>query len=166
MIILLFVALVAGCSKYPFDTESQFKGDDYSLAYPPEWVVQDNGIFVYFKTPLEDDSDKLQENVVVYTTPLESKDQDLTSFFQQSVQALIDTTKGFTLIAHEETTLSSEPAQKIVYTEDSEFGKIKYLQVFTIKDGNVYILTYTAPVETYDDHVAEAEQAISSFKIK
>lgn len=155
--------MIAGCSRYPLDNSNKYANQDYSLKYPDGWIVDDHTQFVYFKTPLE--GDELQENVVIYVSPAE-KDADVISFFQDSVMTLVGTTPGFTLVSHDETYLSSEPAQRIVYTEDGELGTLKYLQVFALKNDKAYIVTYSAPADKYDKYVSGAEEIIKSFRIK
>ena len=160
----------------PPDDFTPYKNNVYDASYPTSWEVEDHESFVYFKaTPANDsavvqgkvsDAGAIQENVNVYIAPLKSPDQTLVDFFQNSVEGLMVTTKEFTVLSHEETTLSGVPAQKIVYTEESSGQKIQYLQVFAVKDGKAYVLTYTAPAESYSAHVKDAEAIINSFKIK
>lgn len=169
MYLLFFVVIllvISACTKQSGKTSSSFSDELYNINHPLNWSVDDHGAFVYFKPSLENQSDKLQENVVVYISPLNPSNQTLVEFFEKSVETLVSTTQNFTLIEHEQIKISSTPAQKIVYSEDGELGKIKYLQVFAVKDGKAYILTYTALAEDYSKHVADAESIIASFKLK
>lgn len=167
--IMFSLVLIAGCTGQTPDVPKNFTAYDsqlYSVDRPASWEVEEHDSFIYFKTPLESDSNNLQENIVVYVAPLEDPNQDLIHFFQDSVEALMATTPGFTVVEHREDKLGDVPAYRIVYTEGEEEPRIKYLQVFAVKGGNSYIVTYTAPVETYDNYLADAEAIISSYEVK
>lgn len=164
--VVLFFSISTCTQRQSGKNSSSFSDELYNIDQTSNWSVDDHGAFVYFKTSLENESDKFQENVVVYTASLDPKNQTLVEFFEKSVETLVATTQNFTLIYYKQIELSSTPAEKIIYSEDSELGKIQYLQVFTVKDEKVYILTYTALAEDYQKNVADAESIIASFKIK
>ena len=171
---IFLVILAAGCTQAPSGTSqvsapgetAAYASDLYTLDRPASWEVEENGAFVYFKSPLDADSNDLQENVVIYVTPLGDAGQDLVHFFQDSVEILMATTPEFTLVSHGEDKFGNVPAYRIVYTEGNGDAKTKYLQVFAVEGGNSYIVTYTAPAETFDKYLPDAEAIISSYGIK
>ncbi|HLD59598.1 MAG TPA: hypothetical protein VI912_01285, partial [Candidatus Bilamarchaeaceae archaeon] len=57
------------------------------------------------------------------------------------------------------------PAYKILYSEGEEGSEIDYLQVFAVKDNDGYIITYTAPAETFDKYLPEAEAIMRSYRL-
>ncbi len=143
-----------------------YGSESFSASRPKSWEVEEHGAFVYFKSPLGADLNDLQENVVVYVTSLGDPGQDLIHFFQDSVEALMETTPEFTIASHREDKFGDVPAYRIVYTEGEGGSQTKYLQVFAVKGGNSYIVTYTAPAETFDKYLPDAEAVISSYRIK
>ncbi len=143
-----------------------YQNDDYSASSPSAWEVEEHESFVYFKTPLESDSNNLQENVVIYVASLVSPGQDLIHFVQDSVGLLIETTPELRILDHREDKFGDVPAYRIVYTEGKGSAQVKYLQVFAVKGGNSYIVTYTAPAETFDKYLPKAEEIVSSYRIK
>ena len=172
---VLLVILVAGCTQAPSGEPktpvpagelTSYDNPSYALSHPSGWEVEENGDFVYFKSPLDSDENNLQENVVIYKAPIGDPGQDLIHFFQDSVDILMETTPEFGIWEHREDKFGNVPAYRIVYTEGKEGAQSKYLQVFAIKGGNTYIVTYTAPAETFDKYLPEAESIISSYRIK
>lgn len=84
------------------------------------------------------------------------------------------TTAGISLLAHQfnnftldqinMTTLSGNPAMQIIYTLNDGQTSIKQMQVWTLKDGRDYILTYSAaPIQRFD--ISIAKKIFDSFVI-
>jgi|SRR3989338_4814480 len=142
-----------------------YKNDLYTLDTPENWEIEENDAFTYFKSPAHEGQNELQENVVVYTKQIEAADQDLKDFFQNSIEILMSTSPGFTIINHSEYNLGDVPAYKILYSEGEEGSEIDYLQVFAVKDNDGYIITYTAPAETFDKYLPEAEAIMRSYRL-
>ena len=165
-VVLISVVVIAGCSHTTSVEAGSYDNALYSLSYPVNWEVEEHDSFVYFKSPLAADSNDLQENVVIYVAPVGEPGQDLIHFFQDSVDILMETTPEFGIWEHREDKFGDVPAYRIVYTEGKEGAKTKYLQVFAVKGGNSYIATYTAPEETYEKYLGDAEAIISSYNIK
>lgn len=167
---VLLVLFIGGCAQQPsgktFSDSTAFNSGLYTVSLPSSWEVEEHESFVYFRPPLVSDDDKIQGNVVIYAAPAKSENQTLIDFFQASVNGLIETTPEFTLIGHKEETISSTPAYRIVYTVSKGSEITQYLQVFTLKGGNTYIITYAAPQEAYTKNVGNVEEMIRSFKIK
>ncbi len=180
MLLVFAVIVISGCVQTPGDKTSPtkptaYQNELYSLERPASWEVEEHDSFgqdsfVYFKASqegdsslLESDPNSLQENVVVYVSPLEDPEQDLIHFFQDSVEILMATTPSFAVVDHGEASFGDVPAYKIIYTEGEE--ALKYLQVFAVYGGNSHILTYTSPAETFDKYLPEAEAIISSYTI-
>ncbi len=183
---LLIVALVflAGCIGSPSsqqtvveiaENSSQVKVETaapvsytnklYALEKPANWEVEENQAFTYFKTSAEEDSNNFQENVVVHILPITSG-QTLIGFFQDSITELMTTGTNFTVVEHSEASFGDIPAYKIIYLEGEQSMQKKYLQVFAVKGNNGYVVTYTAPPETFDNYLPEAESIIDSYDVK
>ena len=144
-----------------------YKNDFYTLDKPASWEIENNDAFTYFKSPSHENQTRLQENVVVYTKQLEPADQDLKTFFQNSIYTLMTRSPTFMIIdfSEYEYNLGDRPAYKILYSEGEEGSKINYLQVFAVKEGNGYIITYNAPAETFNKYLPEAEAIIRSYRL-
>ncbi len=64
------------------------------------------------------------------------------------------------------TTFAGNPAYKIVYTATDNGNKLKVTQIWTVKDGKAYFITYKAAPNNYDTYLSAAQQMIDSFQIK
>jgi len=63
---------------------------------------------------------------------------------------------NFTLDQINRTTLSANPASQIIYTLNDGQTLVKQMQVWTLKDGKDYILTYSAaPSRQFDNSIAK-----------
>ncbi len=62
------------------------------------------------------------------------------------------------------TTLGGFEANKYTYTARVTGQTYKFTQVVCIEAGYVYILTYTAVTESYDEHLEDVESIIANFR--
>ena len=89
----------------------------------------------------------------------------MSNYVDENIKQLEKTATDFKLIESSKTEISSNVAQKIVNTSRQGTYTMKFLQIFTIKDGVGYIITYTATLDTYDDYYPAIERMIKSFRI-
>ena len=66
----------------------------------------------------------------------------------------------------ENTIVSSIKSRKYVYTATVTGVEYKFLQTVTIKNGTVYIFTYTAKAGEYDSHLSDIDSIIGYLEIK
>jgi serine/threonine-protein kinase len=137
------------------------------IAYPDEWLVNDlgNGT-VRFSSPLRTDLMRFTVNVVNLPSSMTNMTLD------NIVQLNLDTSKqqlsNFSLLESNATTISSEnqSAYRIVYTntnKDPNFPlKFKTMQIFTIKDGQLYTLSYVSEASQYGRYLPTIENMIDS----
>src|SRR3989338_3932608 len=86
----------------------------YTLHRPEHWEAEENEAFTYVKTPQEEESNNLREQVAIYVTPVREPGQNLIDFFQESVEVLMATIPEFTVVSHREDMLGDVPAYRIV----------------------------------------------------
>lgn len=58
---------------------------------------------------------------------------------------------------------NSEKCAKYVYTINTNGITYKFMQIFTISGGNMYIFTFTAAEDNFDSHVEEVNKIITNF---
>jgi hypothetical protein len=63
-------------------------------------------------------------------------------------------------------TLAGAPAYRIVYVATDERDSLKVTEIWVIKDGKEYIITYKATPDNYDKYESTAQQMIDSFRIR
>jgi hypothetical protein len=60
--------------------------------------------------------------------------------------------------------LDHAPARQIVFTETKVLFTMKGLELMTIRNGKQYIVTYSAPPNSFDEHRTEVDALLKSFK--
>ena len=64
------------------------------------------------------------------------------------------------------TTLSgNNPAHKVLYTNREGEDEHKTMQILSIKDDKIYLLTYSAEKRKYSNYLTTIEKMIDSFEI-
>jgi eukaryotic-like serine/threonine-protein kinase len=79
---------------------------------------------------------------------------------EQYNNARINSTEG-QILGSNSTVLSGLPAREIVFTSTD----LKTMQVWTVKDGRVYTISYIAPEEDFQNDLLIAKRMIESFQI-
>jgi hypothetical protein len=124
------------------------------IAYPNEWLVNDlgNGT-VRFSSPLKTDLMRFTVNVV--NLPSSMKNITLDNLVELNLNTSRQQLSNFSLLESNATTISSEnqSAYRIVYTNNNRDPifplKFKTLQIFAIKDGQLYTLSYVSEDSQY-----------------
>ncbi len=135
----------------------------FRAAYPASWSVSEGQGFVLFQSPQQSASDKVQENINVVVAPVEAQ-ATLQTYVEAALSSSVES--GAKLLDSADLSISGAPAVKITYVEQSKAGSLQYMQVFALKGGLAYILTYTATPETFSKFSAQAENAMKLFEIK
>jgi serine/threonine-protein kinase len=135
----------------------------YSIAYTSDWgkpEEQNNGAVVLFLTPTSNTTENL--NVQAYNLSAGDTLSNITATIRSEVEEF----SNFKLIDAGNTTLAGNPAYKIVYTATTSKGdNVKVTQIWTVKDGKEYIITYKGSPANYDTHLSAAQKMIDSFQI-
>lgn len=137
------------------------------IAYPDEWLINDlgNGT-VRFSSPLRTDLMRFTVNVV--NLPTSMANMTLDNIVELNVNTSRQYLSNFSLVESNTTTISSEnqSAYRIVYTntnKDPSFPlKFKTMQVFAIKDGQLYTLSYVSEASQYGRYLPTIENMIDS----
>ena len=137
------------------------------IAYPNEWLVNDlgNGT-VRFSSPLRTDLMRFTVNVV--NLPSSMANMTLDNIVELNLNTSRQLLSNFSLIESNATTISSEnqSAYRIVYTntnKDPSFPlKFKTMQIFTIKDSQLYTISYVSEASQYGRYLPTIENMIDS----
>jgi hypothetical protein len=121
-----------------------------------------------FLAPPFDSKSRYRENLNIGIYP--SGGMSLAEFISQSINYLRQNFKDFKIIESNSTTISFNPAYMIVFKHKNTLAPIpfefKNMQVWTIKDGKVYILSYNADSSKYDYYLPIIKSMIESFFIE
>ncbi|MBI4170245.1 MAG: DcrB-related protein [Candidatus Aenigmarchaeota archaeon] len=137
------------------------------MQYPASWTVNENaeGIVVAFVSPLEDKNDIFRDSVNVVMNDLSEQKLTMEDYTEFALQQLARTFPDALITEANDITLDGNPARKIVYTFQGQYGKLQVMQAWTIKDDLAYVITYTAQEEKFSAYRGTAEKMAASFKI-
>ncbi|MBW4507455.1 MAG: protein kinase [Scytonematopsis contorta HA4267-MV1] len=141
-----------------------------TIQYPKGWeklVTPDRitGNFARFVPPKEANSDLYQENINLIIHDLPENSRELQQFTQSNLDD-IKQSSDVKILEQGETQLANQNAYQVIYTIKEDKIDVQRLQVWTIKDNKVYIITYAADINQYNQYLNTAQKMISSFDIK
>ena len=79
---------------------------------------------------------------------------------------LVKLIPGFTEISNEAIKINDLDAQKLIYIGTQGATKLKWEQVYLIKNKAVYILSYTATAATFADYAQKIDEMVATIEIK
>jgi eukaryotic-like serine/threonine-protein kinase len=162
IVIGLIIFLISKMDDWNVYENSQYA---ITIKYPKTWERQDlenpiTGELVNFLSPKQSDKDDFQEKVTTRVYKFSGTADEL----NKSVIAEIkNTLPGVKIVDKGTTTLANKTGNQLIYTDKK--GRLKNMQVVTLKGDNVYAITYTAKIDDYDEFVETAEMIIKSLEI-
>jgi serine/threonine-protein kinase len=133
----------------------------FTLEYPSDWIKEESLSFI---SPRLSISDEAPESIAVTTEPNISN-LTLQEYSDSSLSILESQFPNFTLIESSNSTLSGYPAYQILYTYTFEDVDLKNLQIWTIADDMVYVLTYGGTTKEFDNSFPVIQNMVDSFEI-
>jgi len=132
---------------------------DYNLYVPSGWVADTSTRFISAYV-----SDIDRTNISMEAFELESSETTLASFwegykadFEATFSEMEYAVEGETML------LGGVPANRYVYTATVTGVQYKFMQVVAIKGLTVYIFTYTAKPDKYDEHLQAVDAILEYF---
>jgi hypothetical protein len=118
----------------------------FSLEYPSEWEKEESLTFV---SPQGGIGNRTPEVISITTEVLPTSDFGLDSYTEAAL-GQVESFQDFRLLNSSSTTLAGLPAHMILYTfTDESRTPLENLQVWTIKDGIAYVITYGGTPEEF-----------------
>ncbi len=144
----------------------QSQADNFSIQFPGGWTFQENvyGASVMFFSPLAKD-DTLRENLGIVKKELD-KEYTLTEYYTATQPELQKLIPNFTEVSNETIQINGIDAQKLIYKGTQGDVKLQREQVYLIKNKVVYIITYTATEDTFDEYIKDVDTTIRSLEFK
>lgn len=109
--------------------------------------------------------DTIKENVGIMKKTLD-KEYTLDEYYAITKPELIKLIPGFVEVSKTALKVNDIDAQKIIYTGTQGSTKLKWEQVYLIKNKSVYILTYTATAATFDEYAQKINEMVATLEIK
>lgn len=134
---------------------------DYCLFVPDEWTVDMStaaaGAYYSGSDP---------SSVSVMAWELEHTDTTIDEWWETNKTDIDLVFADVEVVAEENTTLDELYAKRYTYTAALGEHTYKFMQEAAIKDGSVYVFTYTSLADNYDSHIDEVEEILSFVVIK
>jgi hypothetical protein len=176
--VVMFVAALLGIPTLRgyFSNLALYKDKDrgIKIEYPKGWeaiaLANPRGDIAKFVSPAEGDLDVFQEKIMITIEPLDPPGTSLDMYTQETIKQISQELTTDTL-PHKgnPTQLANLEAREVIYRQNrqrDEGKNLKKLQVWTVYNNKVYILTYEAEEGQYGKFEETARQTIKSFKIE
>ena len=144
-------------------------GLGFQIQYPSNWIKEEayKESIVSFASPLKNQiTDKFHEILGLAISPTHSQtlqDYTITHLSKLMGSNMIDLDL---LESQTNATLAGNPAHKLVYVHKGPGGiENKVMEVYTIKNGKLYDITYHGSTDEYPSSLSTAEEMINTFKI-
>ncbi|MGG9972392.1 PsbP-related protein [Ferruginibacter sp. SUN002] len=138
--------------------------------YPQDWELTDtvSDAIVYLFTPTNGDDDRFSENLNLSFEDISSSGITFKDYVDQNVASIKD---GVTITDLKQTSAkffkwNGLQAYEIIYSgnlEGVDF-RLSWIQRFFLRDGKIYLITYSADGDKKDPYVTSAKQLINSIK--
>lgn len=165
---VLLAALLVGASANgsaqptlaPYEYVAQFK-----IGVPAGWeTVEDHEMTrLLALSPPQGPEDRFRENVSVTFEGVPAG-MDVLQYTERSLALLAASTTDLDIVASDGTTLGGRIARRSVYEHTFEGLRLRVLSYLVIVGRRAYVITATAPAETYERHVPVFEAIAASFQ--
>ncbi|GEM_PF-6967135 len=142
---------VFDCSLYTFSVDTE------------KWLMTSDESLDCYLMYIKDDSQGSFN--IISTTDAEIKADDLADY-AQIMKDTNESAGNITFTSDEETTLGGIPAYKLCFTQKQDTGDLSTEQMIAIKDNNLFIITYSAASDYFEQLKADVDTMLGSFKIK
>ena len=156
-------------NQYQNFAEYRNKSYDIVIKYPQEWTVKEledpiTGEIVVFTSPLENKSDSFQEKIYLSIDRLPTTKEN----YEKTIINRIQNTSEITNIDYqlETANLANQKAKSITYQRKEGNMSLQQKEIFTVKNGKVYLLTYIAEKSQYQNFLKLVNKIIKSFNIE
>jgi hypothetical protein len=96
---------------------------------------------------------------------VENVSNELDEYNYLEIRHLEETSPSFSLTGANTTVLAGKPAYQVQYTESLAQGIFGTYQIWTIDNGKVYRISYTAKVSEFPTYMSMVQKMIRSFDI-
>ena len=137
-------------------------GGNFTIKTPPSWTEKPRRRGPVLML-LQSDTPGATVNVVVLPSP---PGERLKAAMASMPEQLAKQFNGFKLIKSDYVLFCGRPSGRLVYDVAPTNGKpIQIMQIFLVRGGKDYVLTFTAPADTYNDAYKAAQPVIASFDL-
>ena len=135
----------------------------FTLEFPSNWQKEESLTFVSPQGGIDNQS---PEVISIDSEALPTSDLNLDTYSEASLSQ-VKSFQDFKLLNSSSTTLAELPAHMIVYSfiDESE-TPLQNLQVWTVKNGTAYVITYTGTPEEFESSLPALQSVLDTFRLK
>ena len=136
----------------------------YSIQYPSTWQKEERlNDFVTFLAPIEDSS-HYESPAGLGISSLSVSNVSLNTIVNIHLENMTNNLKDFQLIESSDTVLAdNRPAKKIIFTAIDNEEKKQALQLITKNKDKVYLITYKAYLDKYEQYFPIIQKMLNSL---
>jgi len=136
----------------------------FSIQYPSTWQKEERlNNFVTFLAPIVDSS-QYKSPAGLGISSLSVSNVSLNTIVNIHLKNMTNNLKDFQLIESSDTVLAdNRPAKKIMFTAMDDEEKKQALQLITKNNDKVYLITYKAYVDKYEQYFPIIQKMLNSF---
>lgn len=151
-------------------TDWQFLNENsYSIQYPVDWDLDKSGrigtSFILFSRSTSP-NDNNRENVCLVIQDLQGQNINLDRFVENSLDQTKTILTNVNIIENKRMSENGQDFQKVIANLDQGIEKFKSEQYYFLKNGKVYILTFTCEIDKFEKYKETGEKIMNSFKLK
>ncbi len=137
----------------------------YSLQYPSDWTKQESATgTVSFVANPQSAGAVVPGTMNILVEPMPAgTPMSLEAYAPAAIAAIKSQFKSVNITTNVANTLGGQPAHEVVYTAKQGKLTMELMQIFTIKDGKVLVITFGSTTADYAKYEPQVTQVIGSF---
>jgi len=142
---------------------------DFSIQYPNDFELDlsgQMGMSFMILSPQTSPSDMFRENVNLIIQDLRGHNISFDDYVEISKNQIETFVTDGSLVESKRTKTDDFELHTIIYTGKQGMFDLKWLQYYIFKNQTVYLLTFTAEAEQFDNYIDVARKIMDSFQIK
>lgn len=141
----------------------------YSIKYPESWILDKTGkmgsSFILFSEKTSN-KDKFRDNINLLVQEITDTNLDLEQFVSVLEKQIENTITKADFIESRRIKEPNDEYHKLLYTGKQGIYNLKFEQHYRIKEGKIYILTFTCEKDEYQKYSEIGKKILASFKIE
>ncbi len=138
-----------------------------TFQYPPDWELEENylGAFAFLVSPQDNAEDHLTENINLVREPLDIplSSAGINDYMNEVFEELKVLKNSFNVVSDTESQIHGFKTREVEYTANIKEKPMRFKQVIVFKSDEIYILTFTAGSETFQEHLPLFEDVLESL---
>jgi eukaryotic-like serine/threonine-protein kinase len=150
--------ITVSSSSYDYTNYKTFTDSGIAVQYPSDWTLNVHQGDIFGAR-----SHDVKAEFSISATELSDKSTTLDSYVDGGIR-YITSSYNANILANDQLSLNGLNARQTIYTMKESGTDVKSLQVYTIKDSKVYVLTFVSKPADYDSYINQGKAILASFQ--